>query len=79
MSGATPSGTNGWTEWGKHVLLELERNEQTHAKMMAKLDQIQEQVTMLKIKGAVWGALGGIVSAVIVALVLMGLKGHAGP
>ena len=79
MSGTTPGAPNGWTEWGKHVLLELERNEATHTRMMEKLNQIQEQVTMLRVKGAVWGAAGGIVSAIIVALAVMGLKGHAGP
>lgn len=60
---------NGWEEWGKHVLLELEQNDKAHEKMTEQLQQIQVDIAKLKVKSGFWGALGGAVIALPMILV----------
>ena len=66
--------TNGWSEWGKHVLIELENNVKAHTSIMTQLQQIHIDVATLKVKAGVWGALAGLVIAVPM-LIIMLLKG----
>lgn len=61
---------NGWNEWGKHVLAELVRNDQEHQTMSSKLDQIHDDLLMLKTKAAVWGSLAGTLFGVLGALLI---------
>jgi len=53
--------TNGWTEWGKHVLKELEENKDDHKEMKKLLSQIQQDLAALKVKAGAWGAVSGAV------------------
>ena len=52
--------TNGWHEWSKHVLKELERLNTCYEKLNDRLNKIQESVTILKVKAGIWGAVGGL-------------------
>lgn len=62
---------NGWTEWRKHVLLEIERINENLEKMNEKHIVLCVEVAKLKVYAAVWGAVGG---SVITALILLAVS-----
>ena len=59
--------TNGWPEWKNHVLMSLERIEKNQNKLT-------EEVTSLKAKAAVWGAVGGTVLTSIVNIIISSVR-----
>lgn len=60
---------NGWAIWSKHVLLELERLNDEIEKVGNKLDEIRDDVIMLKTKASLWGGITGLIVAVAVSLI----------
>ena len=64
-----------WTEWSRHVLAELKRNNQDHDKLLKAVSQLQQEVTKLRTKAAMWGSLGGMIFAAAMSLLLQYLKG----
>jgi len=60
---------NGWNEWGKHVLRELERLDSNIDKINVRLIGIEKNIAGLKIKARMWGALGGAVPVALAILV----------
>lgn len=61
----TPS-PNGWNEWSKYVLKELERLNACYEKIDSRLDIVQDEITKLKIKAGIWGLVAGAVPVAIV-------------
>jgi len=66
---------NRWTTWGKHVLSELERNNNDHVAMFRRLGEIDRSIVELKLKAGIWGLLGGMIP-VVLGLMLFLLKGY---
>ena len=64
------STNNGWTEWRKHVLLEIERINGNLEKVNEKNVEICMELAKLRAYAAVWGAIGGSAATLIVALVV---------
>jgi len=60
-----PPEPNGWNEWGKHVLLELERNDTSHGRIEKALQTIHTEIAMLKVKSGIWGLIGGTIPVFI--------------
>lgn len=60
----TPS-PNGWNEWSKYVLKELERLNACYEKIDNRLDMVQDEITKLKIKAGIWGLVAGAVPVAI--------------
>ena len=60
---------NGWNEWSKHVLLELQRLDKNIESMGSKVDKISTDILTLKIKASFWGACAASIVAIIVSLV----------
>lgn len=56
---------NGWDEWGRHVLTEMERLSEGQKAMQTTLVCVQVSIAKLKIKAGVWGALAGMIPAVV--------------
>ncbi len=52
---------NGWNEYQKLVLSEINRINEKVKIMDEKLIQIQVSIAMLKVKSGMWGALAGSV------------------
>jgi len=52
-------GPNGWREWSKHVLKELERGSHSQEVIEARLQTIETDLAVLRvefrIKSGVWG------------------------
>jgi hypothetical protein len=62
--------TNGWAEWGKHVLAELERLNNVCDKLEDTLSQMTIEMTKLKMRATFYGSIGGIVFSIIAGLVI---------
>mgnify|MGYP003626413235 FL=1 len=69
--------SNGWNEWSKHVLLELNRLNTLYSQLTDALQErndainkeIQDmrvELATLKVRASMWGALAGLVPAMIV-------------
>ena len=54
---------NGWSEWGKHVLKELERLNDCYESQTKLIQSIQIEIAMLKVKSSVWGGIAGLIPA----------------
>ena len=61
--------SNGWDEWGKHVLTELGRLRDEVQGMRKEQSNILQQIAALKVKSGVWGAMGACVPIVVLLLV----------
>jgi hypothetical protein len=78
-----PDRTNGWGEWGRHVLRELERLDTCtealiresaglRADMAKELAALNIEIASLKVKASIWGAIaGGIPATIALTIVLI--------
>ena len=60
-----PSGSNGWTEWGNHVLRELERLNDCANDLALEIGKLKVENAILKIKSGIWGAIGALIPILI--------------
>lgn len=60
---------NGWNEWSRYVLKELERLNTCYEQVRIELGNIKTEVTMLKVKAGFWGLLGGAIPIAIALLI----------
>ena len=67
------SPANGWNEWSRHVLSELERLNKWNENIANKQNEILVQIAMLKVKSGVWGLIGGAIP-VAIGIVIMYLR-----
>jgi len=74
-----PMVKNGWSEWSRHVLAELERLNDHVKGLEDKIDgmkddwhqeivKIQVDLAMLQVKAGVWGLLAGAIPVAIMVL-----------
>lgn len=70
----TKKDMNGWGEWGRHILLELEGNKTEHKQITEKLDKLIVKLAIVETKMAVRASVTGMVSggvmSVIVAMIV---------
>lgn len=68
--------TNGWAEWGKHVLKELESLNDYYKEQQREMQGIRVDIATLKVKSTLFGALaGGIPSlGLLVAWIIKNVK-----
>ena len=55
---------NGWEQWSKYVLKELERLNKCYQDIEADLQDIKVEIAMLKVKSGIWGAIAGAIPAI---------------
>lgn len=73
-----PDEKNGWNEWSKFVLKELERLNTCYERLDEKLDNMTNEITALKLKAGVWGALAGAIPVVVAILIWLLAGGEIG-
>lgn len=71
-----PGDANSWHEWSNHVLIELKRLDSSLQEVHNELHEISVEIAMLKVKAGLWGALAGLIPALIAAA--MGFLGKSG-
>lgn len=62
---------NGWNEWSRHVLAELERHNSLLESYNEKLNAITAELVALKIRAGLWGGLAGLVPGIVAILVVL--------
>jgi len=65
---------NGWNEYSRLVLSELERLDVGQVALNEKMNKVLTEIALLKVKSGVWGLLGGAIP-VAIGLGLWLLKG----
>jgi archaellum component FlaC len=60
--------TNGWNEWSRHILKELERLDDDVKHLSDKISLVREDIATLKIKVAVIGGGAGLVVGGVISL-----------
>ena len=60
---------NGWDEWSRHVLLELERLNTNYAKLADEVKEVQIQLATIKEKATLFGAFSGAIVLAIGMLI----------
>ena len=63
--------TDGWEEWGKHVLKEQERQNDCIAYLTEQIASMRVDVAMLKVKAGLYGGLVGVVTAGIPTIIML--------
>lgn len=58
---------NGWSEWSRYVLKELEDNDKDHKEILAGIKKIEIDLATLKAKAGVWGAVAGLIISTAVS------------
>ena len=61
--------SNGWPEWRRHVLIELERLNEKLTRQDSKINRLCSDVSALKVKATAWGFVGGAVSVAVLLAV----------
>jgi len=64
----TPS--NGWAEWSRHVLKELERLDHCYEELNKQCTRVNIEMNILKVKAGIWGLIGAAIPVVIGLAVL---------
>ena len=67
--------TNGWNEWSKHVLKELERLNGCQEQIEKDVKKISVDIATLKVKAGIWGAIAGTIPAIIALIFILLRKG----
>ena len=78
------TSTNGWDEYRKLVMTEINRltqeirHERNNARtvqqyMIDRMTEVEKEIAMLKVRCGIWGLMGGLIPA-ISALVITSIK-----
>jgi hypothetical protein len=70
MKKSSPEQPNGWKEWSRYILKELERLNNCYEGLRNDVGKIREEIITLKVKSAVWGSVGGVIFAAIISVVV---------
>lgn len=62
---------NGWNEWSKHVLTELERLSKVCDDIRKQQERIRIDIATLKVKSGVWGAIAGLIPSGLVLIYIL--------
>ena len=60
------TGPGDWNEWGRHVLLELERQGTAHDELRASVESIRRDIRELKTRAIMYSSLAGMVASGII-------------
>lgn len=88
----SPDANNGWNEWSRFVLKQLESlsgNQDKLAKkddeiiaqisavkeeMIIKINDVQNEINLLKLKSGIWGAAAGAIPATATIIIMVAAK-----
>lgn len=60
-----PGDGNGWHEWSRHVLRELERMDESIRILHQEMVSLKIEIAMLQVKSGIWGALAGLLPVIL--------------
>ncbi len=62
---------DGWGEYQRLVLHELKSHSQDLKEIRSDMSLLKTEIGMLKVKSGLWGLIGGVISMIPVAVVLI--------
>ncbi len=65
---------NGWSEYQKLVLSELERLSDWLESAEKRINELRLEVAILKVKSGIWGLMGGLIPVLIYLVIEVVLK-----
>jgi len=65
---------NGWNEYKKLVLKQLDGLDAKTSRIEEKLDKLNTKVTILETKAVMWGALAALVVTILVQITISYIK-----
>jgi hypothetical protein len=63
-----PDLDNGWKEWSRYVLKELERLNTSYESLRDDIVKIKQEIATLKVQAGIWGAIAGAMP--VIAMIL---------
>jgi len=73
------NSNDDWKEWSQYVRIGLTELKDKYEKMKEDLLQIRLELVTLKVKIAIWGAIGAIIGTGVIELVIDFLKKKGAP
>ena len=70
----SPQKSNGWNEWSKHVLAELERLNDKSDTLTNEMRDVQIKLATLKERASIWGAVSGAI-VLGIGMIIQFIKG----
>ena len=64
---------NGWNEWAKKVLSDLEECKTDIGKLFDAITDLKVEIAILKTKSFFYGSIGGIIGTIIAGLVIFAI------
>lgn len=64
----TAASGDGWGEWSRFVLKELERLNENIEGLRREMTQVHTEVATLKTKAGMWGAVGAAIPVLVMLL-----------
>lgn len=64
--------TCDWTEWRRHVLLEIKRLTTNMERVDERHREISADISGLKVHAAMWGAVGGLIVSLLLTKLILG-------
>ena len=61
---------NGWNEYSKLILSELERHSSQFKEVIKAVQDVDKRITVLEVKAGLWGVAGGLVAGGIISFVM---------
>ena len=68
------SKENGWNEWSRHVLAELERLNDKSDDLSKEMKDVQIKLATLKERASIWGAISGAI-VLSIGMIIQFIKG----
>lgn len=65
---------NGWDQWAKFVLHELERLNINYEALRKEVGKIHTEVATLKTKAGLWGAVGAAVTVLLMLVIQLMMR-----
>lgn len=62
--------TNGWVEYKRRVLYQLEELTKSTEAIETKLDKMREEVVVLKTQAVIYSVVGGFIITIVMNLIL---------
>lgn len=59
---------NGWNEWSKFVLKDIEQRHLWEDKIEEKLEVMGKDIVRLQMKSGIWGAIAGLIPSTVVVI-----------
>ena len=60
---------DGWDQWAKYVLKELERLNANYETLRKEVSKVHTEIATLKVKAGMWGAVGAAIPVMVLLLI----------